>query len=150
MPQSLAKIITHIIFSTKNRQPIILPEVRDELTRYLAGALKELKCPSIEINCVSDHVHVLCCLSKTMSMADLVEEIKKSSSRWIKGKSPFLADFYWQNGYGAFSVSQSNVPDVRAYIAAQEKHHQKVSFQDEFRAFLKKHGMEFNERHLWD
>jgi len=117
MSQSLAKLITHLTFSTKLRRRLITPEVRAELNSYLRGILKKLASPAIEINSVADHMHVLFCLSRKRSLADVVEQVKKGSSKWIKTKAPALAGFYWQAGYGAFSVSQSNVPVVRNYIA---------------------------------
>jgi putative transposase len=150
MSQSLAKLITHLTFSTKLRRPLITPDVCEELKSYLRGILKQLSSPAIEINSVEDHVHVLFCLSRKRSLADVVEQLKKGSSKWIKTKAPALAGFYWQAGYGAFSVSQSNVPVVRKYIANQEKHHRKMTFQEEFRALLAKHDIEFDERYVWD
>jgi len=150
MSQSLAKLITHLTFSTKLRKQLITPEVRTELRAYLRGILENLESPSIEINCVADHVHVLFCLSRKRSLAEVVEQLKKGSSKWIKTKAPALANFYWQAGYGAFSVSQSNVPAVRKYIVNQEKHHRKMTFQEEFRALLTKHDIEYDERCVWD
>ena len=150
MSQSLAKLITHLTFSTKLRRPLITPEVRAKLRAYLRGILENLDSPAIEINSVADHVHMLFCLSRKRSLANVVEQLKKGSSKWIKAKAPALAGFYWQAGYGAFSVSQSNVPAVRKYIANQEKHHRKMTFQEEFRALLAKHEIEYDERYVWD
>ncbi len=120
------------------------------MNAYLGGILKELKSPAIEINCVADHVHVLFCLSRNHSLAKVVEEVKKGSSKWIKTRSPALSEFYWQAGYGSFSVSQSNVAAVRKYIVHQEEHHQKMTFQQEFVALLKKHHIPFDERYIWE
>ncbi len=150
MSQSLSHLVCHIIFSTKNRRPLILPEIREELHAYFVGILESLDSRSFLINSVADHVHILCALSKNHSLAKVMEEIKKGTSKWIKTKSPTFGDFYWQNGYGAFSVSQSNAQEVMQCIAGQEAHHRKVSFQDEYRAFLKKHEVEFDERYVWD
>ena len=150
MPQSLAKIITHIVFSTKNRVPIIPDAIRAELNAYFVGILKNLDCPSIQVNSMPDHVHVLCVLSKNHALAKVVEEIKKGTSKWIKTKSPGLRQFYWQNGYGAFSVSPSKVEEVRQYIAGQDEHHRWITFQEEFRAFLERHGIEYEQRYVWD
>ncbi|MCK4626981.1 MAG: IS200/IS605 family transposase [Phycisphaerae bacterium] len=150
MAQSLARIITHIIFSTKYRKPMIPPEIREELNAYLGGILKRYDCSPIEINCPPDHAHILCCLSKNHALAEILEEVKKGSSKWMKKQSPSLRDFYWQGGYGASSVSQSNVAAVRKYIANQQEHHRKLTFQEEFRAFLKRHQIEFDERYVWD
>lgn len=151
MPQSLAKILVHVVFSTKNRVPWLKRhEMREAMNGYLVGALKNLDCPSLIVGSVEDHIHILCHLSRTMSMAKLVEEIKKTSSAWIKTEDRSLRDFYWQSGYGAFSVSPSNVEQVRHYIATQEEHHRRISFQDEFRAILARHGIEYDERYVWD
>ena len=150
MPQSLAQIYVHVIFSTKNRTPCLTPEIQTELWPYLAKVLENLDCNAKALGGVADHVHVLCSLSKNLSVAELVEEIKKPTSRWLKTKSPALRDFYWQNGYAAFSVSRSGLDRVREYIAAQADHHRRQSFQDELRVFLKKHSVSFDEKYLWD
>jgi putative transposase len=148
MPQSLANILVHIIFSTKNRRPLIDNSLRAGLHGYIAGILKELDSPALIINSVADHAHVLCSLSKNLAACKLVEEIKKNSTKWMKLKD--VPMFAWQNGYGAFSVSQSNVPSVRGYIENQESHHRKVTFQDEFRKFLNKYQITYDERYVWD
>ena len=151
MPQSLAKVLIHVIFSTKNRVPWMKRrELREAMNGYLVGALRNLESPAVLVGAAEDHVHILCHLSRTLSIAKLLEEIKKTSSAWIKTEGPSLGDFYWQNGYGAFSVSPSNIEQVKQYIANQEEHHRKVSFQDEFREFLKRHGIEYDERYVWD
>ncbi len=116
----------------------------------MAKVLENLDCNAKAIGGVADHVHVLCSLSKNLSVAELVEEIKKPTSRWLKTKSPTLRDFRWQSGYAAFSVSQSGMARVREYIAAQAEHHRRHPFQDELRAFLKKHMVNFDEQYLWD
>jgi putative transposase len=151
MPQSLAKILVHTIFSTKDRRPFLRdPALRAELHRYLGGILTNLDCQPIIIGGVEDHVHILSTLSRTSAPATMVKETKRSSSLWIKTKDSNLADFGWQNGYGIFSVSHSQLEAVRGYIADQEQHHQKFSFQDEFRKFLRKHQTAFDERYVWD
>ena len=151
MPQSLARIVLHVIFSTKNRVPFLKNvDLRSRFHAYLAGTLRQLDCEPILVNGVEDHIHILCNLSRTISVAKLIEEVKKNSSKWIKEQEPTYHDFFWQSGYGAFSVSQSNVERVREYVATQEDHHRKVSFQDEFRALCRKHGIEFDERYVWD
>ena len=151
MPQSLARVVLHVVFSTKNRVPFLKdPELRARLHAYMAGVLQNIGCEPILINGVEDHVHILCNLSRTVTIAGLVEEAKKSPSKWMKEQGPGYGDFYWQGGYGAFSVSQSNVEQVRNYIATQEEHHRQVSFQDEFRALCRKHGVEIDERYVWD
>ena len=151
MPPSLSRMVVHLVFSTKDREPILRdPELRKSLHAYMAGILQELQCEPILINGVEDHVHVLCNLSRTLSVAKLLEELKKSSSKWMKEQGAGYARFYWQAGYGVFSVSQSNVESVKNYIAGQEEHHRTVSFQDEFRAFCRRHGVEIDERYVWD
>lgn len=151
MPQSHARIVVHIAFSTKNRFPFLKDaELRNRLHAFMAGVLKKIHCEPILINGTEDHVHVLCNFSRTITVANLIEELKTSPSKWIKEQGPEYRRFHWQKGYGAFSVSQSNVDRVRAYVAAQEKHHSKISFQDEFRALCKKHQLEIDERYVWD
>jgi|GEM_PF-440513 len=138
MPQSLAKNLVHLIFSTKKRTPWLTTNVRKGLYAYMAGILKQWKSPAIVIGGVADHVHILFSLSKNFSLAKVVEEVKKGRSKWLKQQGPEFRLFYWQAGYGAFSVSQSMVAMVKEYIEDQERHHRRKSFQDEFRAFLKK------------
>jgi REP element-mobilizing transposase RayT len=151
MPQSLANVVLHITFSTKNHAPFLRREsLREALNAYVVGTLDNLGCPSIQVNCVEDHIHILCNLSRTLSIAKLLEEIKKSSSKWIKEQDNAPHDFFWQAGYGAFSVSQSNVGKVKEYIINQQEHHRKMTFQDEFRELLRRHGIEFDERYVWD
>lgn len=150
MAQSLAQILVHVIFSTKDRYPFLAPEIRSELHAYSATVLAENDCQANQMNSLQDHVHVLCRLSKTLTIADLVKELKVSTSKWIKTKGGMLAKFQWQSGYGAFSVSPSQVAAVRRYIQNQEEHHRRVTFQDEFREFLRRHELEFDERYVWD
>lgn len=151
MAQSLAKVYVHIVFSTKNRHPFLLDNaVRTEMHAYLGGTCNKLGCSVIAVGGVADHVHILCVLSKNLAVADLIGEIKRSSSKWVKSKGPMLGKFAWQAGYGVFSVSQSQVETVRSYIGRQEDHHRKKSFQDEFRLFLKKYQIEYDERYVWD
>jgi REP-associated tyrosine transposase len=148
MPQSLARNAIHLIFSTKHRQPFITPAVRDRLFAYLAGTLNKMRCPALRVGGVADHVHVLFVLSKRMTLSKVVEELKKESSKWAK--TAIHPKFYWQTGYGAFSVSASNEEKVADYIANQERHHRRMTFQQEFREFLQKHGIEYDERYVWD
>ena len=150
MPQSLARILVHLIFSTKNRTQIIDKPIRAELNKYMAGILNDCDSAPIIVESVADHAHLLFCLSKNYALSKVVEEVKKGSSRWIKTKAKRYSGFHWQNGYGAFSVSQSNVYRVKSYIANQEEHHRRRTFQDELRAFLRRHAVEFDERYVWD
>jgi putative transposase len=150
MPQSLSSILIHLIFSTKNREPLIGPAIEKELHPYLATILRSLKSPSLSIGGTADHVHVLFSLGRTIRVADLVEEVKTDSSKWIKTKGSDFKDFHWQRGYGAFSIGQSQVVTVKRYIARQKIHHQRVTFQDEYRKFLKSYGIDYDEQYVWD
>jgi len=151
MAQSLAKILLHTVFSTKERRPFIRDKpLRDELHRYLGGILANLDCQPLIIGGVEDHVHLLFTHSRTATVADVVKELKRSSSVWLKANSPELDDFAWQGGYGVFSIGQSQAEDVRAYIAGQEEHHRKISFQEEFRRLLQRYEIAFDERYVWD
>jgi REP element-mobilizing transposase RayT len=141
----------HIVFSTKGRRAYLQdPALRTELHNYLGGACRNQGSPSVIIGGVADHVHILCRLSRTGSVADLVKELKRESSAWLKTKSPQLAEFHWQDGYGAFSISPSHVEALRKYIAGQEEHHKAESFQDELRRLLAKYGIEYDDRYVWD
>ena len=151
MPQSLAKILVHTVVSTKGRRPFLREKpLREELHRYLGGILTNLECQPVIVGGVEDHVHLLCALSRTCNAAEMVKEVKRGSSLWLKTKSTALSDFAWQNGYGIFSVGFSQLESVRDYIAGQEEHHRKVSFQDEFRQLLRRYEIEFDERYVWD
>ena len=150
MPQSLAKILIHLVFSTKNRHPLLGYEIRDELHRYAAGVLQEWHSPAILINSVADHVHILYSHSKNHSPALIVENVKTATSKWLKTKGESYRDFHWQNGYGDFSVSQSNVSAVVRYIEEQQEHHRKITFQEEYRRFLERHEVQYDERYVWD
>ena len=149
MPQSLSKILVHLVFSTKDRLPCLPPKIREALYPYMATILKNMDCPAIKIGGIADHVHVLCVLSKNLSVAKLIEEVKKPTSKWLKSKGAACGKFQWQNGYGAFSVSQSSVPRVRKYIEDQEKHHQGLTFQEEVRGFLDRYHVPYDERYVW-
>jgi REP element-mobilizing transposase RayT len=149
MPQSLSKVLVHIIFSTKHREPFIGPEIRPRLHAYLVGILDNLKSPSLQTGGVADHVHILFALGRTISQADLVEEVKKSSSKCMKAEGG-VARFTWQAGYGTFSIGESQADTVIHYIQNQEEHHRKVTFQEEFRKFLEKYKVAYDERYVWD
>ena len=150
MAQSLAQIYLHIVFSTKDRTPFLNDkDLRDEMHGYLGGACNILDSPVLRIGGTEDHVHILCRLSRKYAIADLLRKLKQNSSKWVKTKNPALSDFYWQDGYGAFSVSPAHVPALRRYIEDQEEHHRKETFQDEFRRLLVKYGIEWDERYVW-
>jgi putative transposase len=150
MGQSLVKNYIHITFSTKYRQPLISEAIEDELYSYIGGICSKLECTPIKIGGHYDHVHILCMLSKKITLMKLVEEIKSHSSKWIKTKDETLKNFYWQDGYGAFSVNPAEVDRVIKYISNQKEHHTKRTFQEEYRVFLKKYHVEFNEQYVWD
>lgn len=150
MPQSLARNLIHLIYSTKNRRSFISDHVREGLFTYQAGIFKQWESPAIVIGGIDDHVHALFSLSKNYALKKVVEEVKRGSSRWMKTQGEHFRDFYLQTGYGAFSVSQSNVDTVVKYIETQTEHHRLVTFQDELRALLKRHGIAFDERYVWD
>ena len=150
MPQSLARLHIHLVFSTKNRERIITDAVRSPLHAYMATVLQNLGCAPVLINSVEDHAHLLFDLARTISISQAVEDVKKSSSKWIKTQGPEFAGFAWQAGYGAFAVSESNVETVHAYIANQREHHRTKTFQEEYRAFLERHNVAFDERYVWD
>jgi putative transposase len=150
MGQSLVKNYIHLVFSTKLRAPLIHPPYENELHSYLGGICKNLECPPIKIGGYTDHVHILCMLSKKIALMKLVEELKSHSSKWMKTKDASLEKFYWQDGYGAFSVNPSEIDTVINYIANQHEHHKKATFQDEYKAFLKKYNVEYDERYVWE
>lgn len=150
MGQSLVKNYIHMVFSTKHRHPLILPDIENELHAYMGGICKGLECPPIKIGGYTDHVHILCMLSKKMALMKLLEDVKSHSSGWIKTKGEEYANFYWQNGYGAFSVNPTEVDKVIDYIARQHEHHRQKTFQEEYRAFLKKYEVGYDERYVWD
>ena len=150
MSQSLVKNLVHLVYSTKNRVPLISAEHRDGLFAYQAGIFQQWDSSAIAINGMEDHVHALFVLSKNHPLKKLVEEVKKGSSKWMKSDIPGLPQFNWQAGYAAFSVSQSSVADVQRYIERQQEHHRKITFQDELRTLFKRYEMEFDERYVWD
>ena len=150
MGQALVQNYTHLVFSTKKREPLILPSVEIELQKYLGGICRELECPAIKVGGYVDHIHILCKLSQRIALMKLVEKVKSNSSKWIKTKGEEFEQFYWQDGYGSFLVSPTRVDKIIDYIANQHIHHQKINFQDEYRGMLKKFKVEYDERYVWD
>jgi REP element-mobilizing transposase RayT len=141
----------HLIFSTKERQPFLRDAaLREEMHHYLAGISNNLDCPALRVGGTEDHVHILGRLGRTITLAHWVKELKRSSTLWIKTRGGPLQPFHWQAGYGAFSVSQSQSATVDRYIATQEEHHRTRTFQEEFREFLRRHRIEYDERYVWD
>jgi REP element-mobilizing transposase RayT len=150
MPQSLSLLLIHVIFSTKDRTPIRDASILPALHAYLATVARNAGCECYRVGGVADHVHLAIRLSRTTATSKLVEELKTSSSKWLKTQSPSLANFAWQRGYGAFSVGPTDLAALIHYIDTQEAHHQKHTFQEEFRTFLAKYGIACDERYMWD
>jgi len=151
MPQSLSAVYIHLVFSTKDRRPLLRDKpTRDALHSYLGGVSKQLDCPPILAGGVEDHVHLLARFGRTITQAEWVKELKRVSNLWLKERGRNFADFEWQGGYADFGVSQSNLEQVKQYIANQEEHHRKMSFQDELRVLLRKHEIEWDEKYVWD
>jgi REP element-mobilizing transposase RayT len=150
MASTLTKLVYHLVFSTKNRVPLITPEIADDLYGYLGGIIRAEKGILIKAGGVADHVHLLCILRPTHAIADLVRTMKSNSSRWAREQPVPGPDFGWQTGYGAFTVSTSQIDALVDYIARQVEHHRKESFQEEFRMMLRQHGIAFDERYVWD
>jgi len=150
MAHTYTNILIHALFSTKDRRPWLTSEIRDEVFRHLGGTLNDLRGQSLLVNGPRDHVHMLFVQPRTLSIATVMEKVKASSSGWVKERWPDRRYFGWQTGYAAFSVSKSHVEQVKGYISNQEEHHRKVSFREELLAFLKKHGVEYDARYIFD
>jgi REP element-mobilizing transposase RayT len=150
MPQSLSKVYVHIIFSTKNHVPLIDEIIKSSLFEYIGGICRGMECNPVRVGGYRDHVHVLCVLSRKVTQMKLLEEIKKQSSKWIKTKGKKYSSFYWQDGYGIFSVNPAEIEVVIKYIEDQEDHHKKKAFKEEYRTFLKKYNVPYEERYVWD
>jgi len=149
MAQSLAKIYIHIIFHTKNNYPFIKQDVEQDLYAYIGGIIKNCEGIPLQINGTSDHIHILTCLPRTMALAKFIEEIKRSSSKWIKSFGNNYLKFSWQNGYGAFSVSSNNVEIVKKYILNQKEHHKKTTYREEYLLFLQEYNVDYDEKYIW-
>jgi REP element-mobilizing transposase RayT len=150
MPQSLSKVIIHIIFSTKDREAWLDRDLRPRVHAYVATICRDLNAEALRVGGMADHLHVVTTLPRTLSQAAMVEKLKKTSSKWIKEVDSNYRRFYWQRGYGAFSVSPSQLDAVLKYVGSQEEHHRTRSFQEEYRDFLRKYGIAFDERYVWD
>jgi putative transposase len=150
MSKSLSCNYIHLVFSKKNRINLITHEIEIPLHKYITGICTNFDCPVIQINGVEDHIHILLMLSKNITLAKIVEEIKKNSSKWVKQQFSGYNNFYWQTGYGAFSVSPKHVGIVTNYILRQKEHHKKMSYQEEFIQFLTTYKIEYDERYIWD
>ena len=150
MAQTLVKLYVHIIFSTKNRADLILPEIEEELFAYFGGISNNNNSKLLAAGGTENHLHLLVSMSKNIELSELVGDIKRDSSKWIKTKGNSFRAFQWQDGYGAFSVGYTQIEDVKKYIANQKSHHLKISFEDEFRYFLNKYEVDYDERYVWD
>ncbi len=150
MGQSLVQNYVHIVFGTKGRVALITPSIETELHRYLGGICNQLDCPVLIVGGFTDHIHILCMLSKNIALVKLVELLKSHSSKWIKTKGSAFDNFYWQVGYGGFSVSRGHIERVTKYIANQHGHHQQQTFQQEYRSLLVEHMVQYDERFVWD
>jgi len=149
MAQTLVCLRVHVVFSTKGRRPMITPDVEPELYTYMAGTAKNLDSRCLDAGGTSNHVHLLISPSKNIALSRLMEEIKKSSSKWIKTKGAALRSFGWQDGYGAFTIGQSQVEALKRYIAGQKERHKKQSFEEELVTLLQKYQVEYEERYIW-
>jgi REP element-mobilizing transposase RayT len=150
MPQSLAQILVHLVFSTKNREAVLGDEIRDELHAYIGGIVENLKGVLLKAGSVEDHIHLLIVHPRTCSPSDLVQEVKTGSSKWLKTKGARYGEFHWQNGFGMFSVSPGHRLAVEEYLENQKEHHRKVTFQEEYRKLLAKYEVSYDERYVWD
>jgi len=150
MAHTFTHLLTHIIFSTKDRRPFLDAALKERLFPYLGGIIRKWDGKALIINGPADHVHILASLAAKHSISDLMRELKSDSSGWVHEHFPNQRAFAWQIGYGAFSVSHSNLAEVEKYIANQEEHHKRLSFEEEFVAFLKKHELPFEEKYLWE
>ena len=150
MPQSLSKVILHVTFSTKGREPWLDREVRPRVHAYIATICRDLGAEFVRVGGVADHVHIVTTLPRTASQAQFIEQIKKASSKWVKALNARYRGFFWQRGYGAFSASLSQLDAVLRYVEEQPAHHRNLTFQEEYRELLRKHGMQFDDRYVWD
>ncbi|MBL9123763.1 MAG: IS200/IS605 family transposase [Planctomycetaceae bacterium] len=149
MPQSFGSLHCHIVFSTKHREAWIKPDVQPRLFEYIGGILRNHSSPLVAAGGMQDHVHLLVSLARDSTVADAVRVVKSNSSRWLQ-ETVRLKGFHWQDGYGAFAVSYSNLEQVKSYLANQEQHHRGQSYQDEFREFLRRHNLAWDEEYVWD
>ncbi|MBD3298572.1 MAG: IS200/IS605 family transposase [candidate division Zixibacteria bacterium] len=150
MGQTLTSLNYHLIFATKNREPLLHHDIRPRLHEYMGGIIRQLNGVSRCVGGTADHLHIACSLPPSQSVSDALRTIKANSSRWIRSLSPKFSKFAWQSGYSAFTVSQSQLEVVIRYICDQEEHHRKMTFREELLGFYRKHGIEFDERYLWE
>ena len=148
MANTYTSLHYHVVFSTKNRQPWIRPDIQPRLWEYLGGIARQNAMKSLQVGGTEDHVHLVLAIPATLAVSKALQLLKGASSKWIHETSPDLAHGQWQDGYAAFTVSKSQLPEVIHYVAHQREHHQRQTFQEEYRAFLQKHGIEFDERYV--
>jgi len=149
MSQTLTSLLVHVVFSTKDRVDLISPEIEPRLYAYIGGIARKSKSRLLDAGGTANHVHLLISQSKNVSLADLMEELKKRSSLWIKDQGKEFSKFQWQDGYGGFSIGASQIPQVKSYLAKQKRHHRKVTFQEELVEFLNKYEIPYDEKYLW-
>ncbi|MEK6642597.1 MAG: IS200/IS605 family transposase [Planctomycetota bacterium] len=149
MAQTLTRLLVHVIFSTKNRTNLIGPAIEPDLYAYIGGICRNADSPLLCAGGTTNHLHILISLSKTQALANLMMDIKKATSKWIKTKDIHLADFQWQEGYGGFTIGESQVDDLKRYIDRQKEHHRTTTFEEEYVTFLKKYNAPYDDRHLW-
>jgi len=149
MAQTLVSLIAHVVFSTKNHEPSITPEIEPELFAYIGGILKNHESRLLDAGGTADHVHLLISQSKNVSLSSLMKDVKRDSSSWIKTKGNQFRNFHWQDGYGAFSIGKSDIPELKKYIAGQKEHHRKRTFKEELIEFFEEYGIAYDERYLW-
>ena len=150
MAQTLVSLLVHVVFSTQHRADLIEPEIERDLFAFMAGILKNKESRLLAANGTANHVHLLISQSKNIALSSLIQELKKSTSKWMKTRGTGFKDFHWQNGYAAFSIGESNVDALKQYIARQKEKHQQKSFESEVIEFLKKYGIEYDENFMWD
>jgi REP element-mobilizing transposase RayT len=150
MAHSYTQLLYHLVFSTKQREPLLVPSVLPRLCEYLGGAVRGEGGTALIVNGMPDHIHILARVRQDVALSNVLRAIKANSSGWVHDTFPDLGGFAWQAGYGAFTVSASQAPKVRRYIETQQEHHRNRTFQEEFIVFLKAHGIEYDDRHLWD
>lgn len=150
MAQTLVSLLVHVVFSTQHRADLIKPEVERDLFAFMAGVLKNKESRLLAANGTANHVHLLISQSKNIALSSLIQELKKSTSKWMKTRGTGFKDFHWQNGYAAFSIGESNVGALKQYIARQKEKHRQKSFESEVTEFLKKYGIEYDENFMWD
>ena len=150
MAQTLVSLMVHVIFSTKNRESFITPEIEPELFAYVGGILRNNESRLLDAGGTADHVHLLISQSKNVALSSLMKDVKKDSSLWIKTKGNQFRNFHWQDGYGAFSIGKSQLNELKRYVSKQKQHHRKKSFQEELIQFLRAYGLEYDKRYLWN